>query len=396
MRRVIPLALLALGLPAMLMAADWPRFRGPSANGISPEKGINKNWKAKAPKLLWKAQLTDQGTGGPAIAGGRVYILDHQGANDIVRCLDARTGRDIWKTPYRSQSKNDYGYTHTTPTVTGGKVFTLSRVGLVNCLDARSGKILWSKNIGASLPGWDLAMSVRVDGNKAIVVPGAPGATVMALSTVNGKPLWKCSAGDKPGYATPVLATIGGTQQYVVFCATKVIGVNAANGKLLWSFPWKTEYDVNAADPIPLGNSVFITSGYNHGCALLDVAGGKAKARYQNRALHSQFTSPVYVNGALFCTNEGSLVCLDPKSGKVLWQQRGFEKGGVAYVDGALVVVDGANGDVALVSASTRGYQELGRIRSPLGGGSVWTPPAIANGCLFVRNKGALACFSLK
>ncbi|MDH7569433.1 MAG: PQQ-binding-like beta-propeller repeat protein, partial [Armatimonadota bacterium] len=241
-----------------------------------------------------------------------------------------------------------------------------------------------------------ISASPLVDGNKVIVCPGGPGAAVVALDAKSGKTMWKGGGSDLPGYATPVPATLNGKRQYIVFTAYNLIGVDAANGRLLWSFPWKTQYDVNAATPVVIGSSVFITSGYGRGCALVDLASGKPVKRWENREIQSHFNTPVYSGGFLYSTSDpNNLVCLDAKSGRAVWKQRGFEKGGLIGVDGALIVVDGAKGDVALVDMTPNGYKELGRVK-PLGGSQSWAPPVLADGKLLVRNKRFLACLALK
>ena len=189
--------------PAVLFAADWPQFRGPRHDGISPEKGIRKSWRP-APKQLWKVAMTDNGYSGPAVAGGRVYIIDHQGKNDIVRALNLRTGKEIWRFSYPDAERDNYGFARATPTVSDGKVYTLSRTGMLHCLDAASGKKRWGLNIITTFSGkpgqWDLGASPFIDGNKLIVVPGGAKATVVALNKETGKPI--CAA---PPTTPPVI-----------------------------------------------------------------------------------------------------------------------------------------------------------------------------------------------
>ena len=399
MRHVWFGVVLALGLPAASFGADWPHFLGPFSNGISPERGINKSWRQKPPKMLWRVSLSDNGYAGPSVSGGKVFIVDHQGGNDVVRAIDMRTGRDAWRCSYPDTATANYGYARATPTVNSGKVYTLSRLGVLNCLDAGRGKKLWSVDIvrqfGGKRGGWDLAGSPAIDGKKLIVVPGGASATVVALDKNTGKPIWRCAANDAAGYATPVVATLGGKRQYVIFSATKAMGVDAGSGRVLWSIPWRTQYDANAATPVAIGNSVFITSGYGHGGAMVDVSARGARIRWQNRDIQSQFSTPIVARGRIYCTSDtGNLVCMDARTGRALWKQTGFPKGGLVGVDGTLIAVNGRNGEVAMANLGAPGYQELGRFR-PLGGES-WTAPIVANGCLLLRNHQTLACFSLK
>jgi outer membrane protein assembly factor BamB len=379
--------------------SDWPRYLGPKGDNISTEKGINKNWAARPPKPLWKVDLRDGGYAGPSVAGGKVFIIDHSGSQDIVRALDLKTGADVWTYAYEDTAQANYGYARSTPTVAGGKVYTISRLGIVNCLDAATGKKLWTRDVRADFsaprPDWDFAGSPVIDGDRVVLATGGSNAAVIALNKDTGATMMQGGGDTKAGYATPVVATINGVKQYVTFTAKTVMGVDAASGRALWSVPWETSYDVNAATPIVIGNSVFVTSGYGKGCGLIDVTAGGASIRWQSRDLVSRFNTPVLVKGMIYGIGEpGNLVCLDPASGQLKWRQSGFEWGGLVYVDGALIAMDGRTGACVLVNATPEGYEELGRF-TPLGGQS-WTAPIVAQGRLIVRNQKAIACFDLK
>jgi len=394
-----------LSVPAALFAADsanpldWPKWRGPNGDGISPETGINKNWAETPPKVLWKVDLGDDGFAGPSVADGMLFIIDHRGGNDVVRAIDIDTGKDIWQFTYPDASKSNYGFSRSTPVYDEGRLYAFSRLGKIHCLDAKTGRKLWTRDVIADFkcrrPGWDMAMSPLIDGDQLILCTGAANATVVALNKLTGKTIWQGGGSDKPGYASPVVATIDGTRQYVVFTGVSLIGVDAGDGKLLWSLPWKTSYDVNAPTPIVTDEGIFITSGYKHGCALVKVAGGRARIVWQNKVIQSHFSTPVLIDGYIYGTTDpGRLVCLELATGKVIWSQKGFQKGGLVGVDGTIIVVDGAKGDVVMVKLTREGYRELGRFK-PLGGQS-WTAPIVAQGKLFVRNKGALVAIALK
>lgn len=390
------LLLLALCTQA-ISAADWPNFLGPTRNSLSPETGLNKNWTAQPPRELWRVPMNDDGYAGPSVANGKLFIVDHQGDKDMVRALDLKTGKDLWTYTYDDKSKPNHGFARATPTVEAGKVYTVSRFGIVHCLDEQTGKVIWRKDVVAEfkgiLPRWEMAWSPMTDGDKLIVVPGGDGAAVATLNKHTGATIWKGGGSDKPGYATPVVATLGGVKQYIVFTAFHLIGVEAATGKLLWQVPWRTDWDVNAATPLIVGDKIFITSNYKHGCALVDVAANKPTVVWENTELQCHFNSPVLYNGHIYGISNW-MACLDPASGRALWKQSGFEKGGLIIADGVILALDGAKGDLVMVEASPRAYRELGRIK-PLGGQS-WTAPVLADGKLVIRNKKTLACLALK
>jgi hypothetical protein len=192
-----------------------------------------------------------------------------------------------------------------------------------------------------------------------------------------------------------VAATINGKAQYVIFTSQALKGVDTATGSVLWSFPWKTGAECNAATPLVMGNSIFIATGYGHGCAMVDITPEGAKSRWENKEIQAHFSSPIFSGGYIYGTGDpGVLACLDPATGKALWRKEGFEKGGIAAVDGTILALDGAGGDLVMAAIAPDAYKELGRL-TPLGGQS-WTAPIVANGKLIVRNKTTLACYSLK
>ena len=380
-----------------LYAGDWPNFLGPNRDNISTETGLNKNWNTQPPRELWRVPMSDDGYAGPSVANGKVFIINHEGAKDIVRAIDLKTGKDVWTHTYADSAKANYGFARATPTVDNGKVYTVSRFGVVNCLDEKTGKPVWTKDVVAEfkgeVPRWEMAWSPFIDGDKLIVCSGGSGAAVAALNKNTGATIWKGGNSDAPGYATPAVATLAGKKQYLVFTAKHLIGVDAANGNLLWQVAWETKYYVNAATPLVVGNRVFISSNYGHGCAMITVTGNNASIAWENKDLQCHFNSPILYNGNIYGIS-GDLACLDPQTGKALWKQSGFEKGGLVIVDGVIIAVDGAKGDVVMAEASPRAFRELGRIK-PLGGQS-WTAPIIADGKLIIRNKSALACLALK
>ena len=379
----------------------WPRFLGPNLNGISPEKGINKDWNARPPKELWRVDLTDNGFSGPSVADGKVFIIDHQGSQDIVRAVDLAAGKEVWRFPYEDTAKADWGYARSTPTIDGQKVYTLGRLGQLHCLDVKTGKALWAVNLvkdfGGRPPQWDYSMSVLVDGEVLIVCPGAEDGSVAALNKETGKLLWKGGNNDLPGYATPIPATLNKVRQYVVGTGSFFIGVDAATGKQLWSFPCENRYKSNAPTPIAVGDNVLITSGYGRGCMLLDVSGPEAKPVWESKEMQSDMSTPILYEGDIYGPNGlNRLVCLDAKSGALKWQQKGFGKGSAMGVDGAMILIDGATGDVVLASINPSAYQELGRLKVLTKQRQYWTAPIVAHGKLIVRDQAVMVCLDLK
>lgn len=399
LRTRLLLTLAALTFATAGCADDWPNFRGPAHNGIAPDEGINKDWARKAPKLLWKVALSDDGYAGPSVADGRVYIIDHDGSEDVVRALDLKTGRPVWAYRYEDHSDANYGYARSTPAYYEGLLYTQGRWGQVNCLKADTGELVWSRNLiqefGGRAPDWQFSASPLVDEDRVIVIPGSERGVAAALNRLTGETLWHGGGADIPSYASPVLATILEKPQYVVHSGTSIGGIDRETGERLWSVDWRTDYHINASNPIIEGNFVVISSGYGHGTALYEITAQGPQLWWESKDLTPKFSSAIYYNGYLFGTSEnGELVCMSPMNGQVAWRQGGFEWGGLVAVDGTLIVMNGAGGDVVMVAADPAGYNELGRIK-PLPGDQCWTAPIVADGKLLVRNKQALAVLDI-
>ena len=382
-----------------LKAADWPCYLGPDHNDISSEIGLNKHWTETPPKVAWSFAMSDNGYAGVAIAHGRAFIVDHKNGQDIVRALDVTNGHEVLNYPYDEKVNDNYGFCRCTPTVTGGKVYTASRMGIVNCLDEKTGTKIWTRDMLTDFHGkhgaWDYAASVLIDGENAIVCPGGSNAAVAALNKETGATIWSGGGSDKAGYATPVPATINGVKQYVVFTGVSVIGVSAESGALLWSYLWNTSYDINAATPIILGNDIFVTSGYGHGSARLSIDKDGVTPRWTSKAIMSRMSAPVLVDGNIYATSEnGQLTCLDAQTGQAKWSQPGFAWGTLLAADGVLLVVAANTADLVMVKAAPDAYQELGRVK-PASGKDNWTHPSLANGQLLMRTKQQLVCVNL-
>lgn len=346
--------------------------------------------------------MTDNGYAGPSVANGKLYIIDHLANQDIVRAMDVNTGIEAWRYSFVDASNDNYGYCRSTPTVDEGKVFTLSRKGNVNCLDAATGAVIWTKNIvkdfQGRIPGWELAMSPLIDGDKVILIPGGDQSAVVALNKKTGEVIWKGTSKGTPGYATPVLATIRGVKQYIVLLERVVAGIDAATGNELWSFPWQSANGVSATTPRVINDTVLLGTGYGDGrTKLIEITEAGPVERWLNNDIKPKFTTQVILNGYGYSTGDANktlLTCFDVKTGAIKWAQPGFGLGGMVAVDGTLIVMDGSNGAAVMINPTPDDYQELGRF-TPLGG-ETWTAPIIADGKLIVRNKKTLGCFKLK
>lgn len=379
--------------------ADWPGFRGPNADGIAPEQGINKDWNKKAPQTLWKVALSDNGWAAPAVANGRLYIVDHQGTDDVVRALDAATGKDLWRFTYPDAEMNRHGFTVSTPLIVGDKVYVSSRKGKIHCLHAVTGEKLWSRDLATEYPGvppeWGFCMSPVVDGTALYVGVGGTTASVMALQKDSGQTLWQSGA-FLISYASPVVAVMGGHKQLLICGAELVAGLDLAKGEELWRVPWPTKYGKKGPTPVLLGDNRFFVSTTEGGdTGVVDLSSGTPVVTWKDKQMQDHFPTPIYFHGRIYGSSDPKfLECLDPATGAVLWKEEAGQYVSVIGVDDTVIALSGKTGDLIQIDATVPAYKELGRC-TPLGGTS-WAPLIIANGRLYVRNQKELACIDLK
>ncbi|MCE5230737.1 PQQ-like beta-propeller repeat protein [bacterium] len=399
------ITLVAIVWASSVCAEDWPRYHGPDNNGISKETGLLKKWPDGGPKILWTKPL---GTGysSVSVAKGHVYTMYQDAQKQYVVCFDEKTGNKLWETPtgpiYDARDAHDGP--RATPTVDGDFVYAIDGNGEIVCMKAAGGNIVWQKNMlkmaGAGNITWGIAQSAFIVGEKLFVNPGGNnGMAFMALNKKDGSIAWKSGNG-LAGYATPVVADFGGVKQLVFAAGKQVAGVRMDDGKILWSFPWVTRHDVNAASPIVMGDMVFVSSGYHHGSTVYKIDMSKpnpAEKVWQNTSIQAHFGTPILMDGYLYGYRDMDLTCVDFKTGATKWfDEEGAmpPKGQLTYADGLYYIL-GENGLMILARLTPERFEKISQMDiSP--GSERWAPLAIANGRLYMRDNKQLFCLDIK
>jgi outer membrane protein assembly factor BamB len=389
---------------------DWPQWRGPHRDGVAHDPGLRTRWPERGLGEVWRAR----GGGGfssCAVGSGRVFTLLGQEGQEVVVCWEAGTGKEVWRYPYASPFSDQYGGPRSTPTLDGGRLYTVGAAGLFHCFDAATGKVLWQHDLLAEFraprPQWGVAFSPLVEGDLVLTIPGGPGGkSVAAFHKETGALVWT-ALDDPAGYSSPIALSVGGVRQVVFFTARRLVGLSPADGKRLWQYPWETPFEVNAATPLAVRahqgervlDYVFLSSGYRKGCALVKIAadgagGFQARSVYTGNELCLHFSSPVRYRDHLYAIDETrDLTCIDLRTGDVCWRRRGFLQGSLLRVDGRLLVL-GGDGKLALVDADPDRFRQEAVAR-PLRG-RCWTVPALADGKLYLRNEEEVLCLDLR
>ena len=338
-----------------------------------------------------------------AIVKGRVFTMGNENDVDVVRSLDARTGKEIWAHRYSCPFKRRSfeGGTATTPTIHDGRLYSLSYQGDLFCLDGKTGELLWSKNLprdfSGTPPRWGYSGSPLVAGDHLIVEVGGENSSLIALDMETGRLIWK-SGRYKAGYSSPVLMGEGEEAATAIFSAYGLVIFRLTDGKELWKHRWKTSFDINAATPIVSGDSILISSGYGTGAAVIQAPKGNPHLLWKSKEFANQFSSSVLDGGHLFgfhgnIGRGGPFRCVEFNTGTVNWSERGLGVGTVILVDGKLVILS-EKGELVLANADSTDFKELARAQ--VLGGRSWVAPAYSNGRLYCRNnQGRLVCLQL-
>jgi outer membrane protein assembly factor BamB len=423
----------------VLHADDWPQWLGPERDGVWRETGIVEKFPADGVKVRWRVPIGG-GYSGPAVAAGRVYVLDRKLAegssnpgnafsrgeilgSERVLCLNEADGKLLWQHEYNCTYTVSYASgPRVTPTVHEGKVYTLGSEGNLLCLDAEKGDVLWArdfkKDFGIKTPMWGFAGHPVVDGKKLICLVGGEGSVAVAFDKDTGKELWRALSAQEPGYAPPMIYEFAGKRQLILWHPEAVNGLDPETGKVYWTHRHAPPVRSGMTIPAPrkIGDLLFLTSFYN-GSVLLRVNSDEPSVVWQSKkvsekdtdGLHSVMATPLIEDGYIYSPcSYGQFRCLKLETGERLWETFAPTSGKSERWGNAFVVKNGdraflfsEKGDLIIAKLSPEKYEEIGRAhlldadnpdpRRPV----VWSHPAFSNRSVYARNDHEIVCVSL-
>jgi outer membrane protein assembly factor BamB len=416
-------------------AADWPQWRGPDRDGVWKETGILSRFPAAGLTVKWRVPVA-LGYAGPAVAQGRVYVMDYlrqsgeisntPAKRDLlmgrerVLCFAADSGRLLWKHEYERPYQLSYpGGPRCTPSVADGHVYTLGAEGNLVCLDSRNGEVVWAKDLkqayGAKTPQWGFAAHPLVLGKRLYCLVGGEGSVAVAFNKETGEEIWRALSASDQGYCPPTMIEHGGVEQLIVWHPESVNSLNPANGECYWSLPIKPDFGMSIAAPQKLGSHLFVC-GYRNTAALVKLQDDETAAEIVWRgtpktALYCSTSTPFLEAGTIYGNDgtSGELVAARLKDGERLWQTAKPTTGGEGVGTATVFLVKHQDrfflftetGDLVLAKLTPQRYEELGRfhVLEPTSLTEnrlvVWSHPAFAERCLFARNDKELVCVSL-
>jgi outer membrane protein assembly factor BamB len=427
-------------LPAISSTADdWPQWLGPKRDSVWRETGIVERFPDDGLKVKWRAEV-GMGYSGPAVADGRVFVMDYQTAKpneaigqnnpggrtklegtERVVCFDADSGNVLWKHAYEQPYSISYAAgPRCTPTVDGDRVYSLGAEGKLLCLKADDGEVVWQKDLKkeykTTTPMWGFSAHPLVDGNTLYCVVGGKGSVAVAFDKMTGRELWRAISANEPGYCPPTMIEHAGTKQLLIWDINKLNSLNPKNGDVYWQVPLKPGYGMPITAPRKAGDLLY-ASGIGSQSALLQLDSTKPGASELWRgkpktSIYSCNSTPFLSDGMIYGVDcqAGNFMGVRLSDGERVWETFEPTTGGTRRAShGTAFVVRhedryflfNEKGDLILANLSRKGYEELGRfhVLDPtnecFGRDVVWSHPAFANKSVFARNDKELVCVDL-
>ncbi|HXJ55727.1 MAG TPA: PQQ-binding-like beta-propeller repeat protein [Verrucomicrobiae bacterium] len=427
-----------LGLSLRVQADDWPQWLGPQRDGVWRETGIMKTLPTNGLKFRWRTAI-GAGYSGPAVAKGRVFVMDRRvpegttkpanafdrstiPGTERVLCLGESDGSIVWQHEYDCPYAVSYASgPRTTPSVQDGKVYTLGAEGNLLCLDTDKGTVIWArafkKDFAVKTPMWGWAGHPLLDGRKLICLVGGQDSLVVAFDRNTGKEVWRALNAREPGYAPPMIYEYGGKRMLIMWHPEAVNALDPETGRVLWIHPTPlVRSGMTIATPLKVGNLLFLTSFYN-GSLLLRINADKPAVVWQSQkvserdtdGLHSVMATPLIDQGYIYSPcSYGQFRCLRLETGERLWETFAptsgkSERWGHAFVVkyGDRTFLFSEKGDLIIAKLSPEKYEEVSRahlldpVNHDPGRPVVWSHPAFANKSIYARNDKEIVCVSL-
>ncbi len=402
------LFLLMIVLAAMVYAEDCPRFRGPACDGMFPETGLLKKWPENGPKLAWSVNGLGKGYSSAVVVDGTVYVtgMDER-IQGYLFAFDT-DGSLKWKTAYGPEMDKTgpaAAGTRGSASVSGDRIFVMSSFGKLITFERENGRIIRTIDLlersGAKQARFGFAECVLVAGKKIICTPGGPDASLMAIDKESGDKIWQTNGlSQQSAYCSARLINRGDQRIVITLVEKGIVAVDPDSGKVLWQHEQPNRFGVRSSPPLYADGMIYFCAGGGSGGMQLALAedGTSVTPTWTDKTLDPQIHGVVLLNGCIYGTaqsgNKG-LVCLDWKTGKVLWNAPAVKKAVVVSADGMLYIY-AEDGTVYLVKPNREAFEPLSQFTVTEGTDEHWAHPTIANGRLYIRHGDALMAYDIK
>ncbi len=308
-------------------AQDWTQWRGNNRDAVASNFKAPESWPRELAKG-WTVEVGD-GVSSPSVMGDKLYVMALQDGKEVMRCLNAESGEEIWTDAYDAKAASGpaggFAGTRSAPAIGQGHVVTMGVDGTVSCWDAESGKMKWRNNDHqGEVPRFSTSSSPVIhDGMCIVQFGGEDKGGIAAYDLETGSEKWAWTENGS-SYASPVLMKVGKHAIALAPAATQVVAVSLADGKSLWSMDY-TQGRYNAATPVVDGQTVYL-AGPNRGITALeltdegDTIASKEVWRNEDEQTTVQYNTPVMVDGMLYgLSNANQLFCVNAEDGTMTW-----------------------------------------------------------------------------
>lgn len=396
---------LAIGLilSIVIQAQDASNWRGPSADGKYAASNLMKAWPENGPEILWSYEDLGKGFSSPVIYNGKIYITGATEPTGYVYILDM-DGKLLNKYPYGKEFFESYKGTRSTPTLAGDLLYMFSGYGVITCFKADTGEKVWSKDTFNDYDGenirWGITETVVVDGDVVYVTPGGKKNFLLALNRHNGDLIWSSEGiGEKSAYCTPLVLELPSRKLVITHSESHILGIDAKDGKVLWSYDHPNTYSVHPNTPIYHDGGIFYFSGYGQGGGMLELTadGSSIKQKWFSDRLDSRMGGAVLHEGNIYLSGDKNKYwfCIDWNTGEEKYAVKDIAIGVNVFADGMLYCY-GQKGELALVKATPEGFIKTGQTKVKLGSEQHWAHPVIHNGILYLHHGSALIAYKVK
>lgn len=396
----------------VVVEAQETQWRGLNRDGKYPDTGLLKEWPKGGPEMILKKEGLGNGYSTPILYEGMVYISGRRDSVDVVTKLDLQ-GNILWETTYGLAWDKSFPETRSTPTIENKRLYIMGGLGTVVCLDTESGNIVWKRNtheeFKAEFHTWGMTESLLLTENTVISSPVGERTAVVALDKKDGSLIWESeSLGGARSYASPSLINHNGREMILLISSKDFFVLDPENGALIWSFDIVTDLTVKGRristnTPVYHEGSVFVTSGYNDDCMMFTLSpdGSEVELKWNNDALDTHHGAVILLDGFLYGSNwinngNGNWVCMEWETGKVMYEEKWYNKGSIIFADGLFYVYEEKQGHVGLVEPSTEEFRVISSFKIEGGSGPYWAHMSIYDKKLFVRHGEVLFIYDIE
>lgn len=406
---VLAVAAVVLSVPSLVAepAGSWLQWGGPTRDFQAPAAELADSWPDEGPKKLWSRAL-GEGYSAVLAEGDRLYTMYRTEGKEAVIAIDAKNGKTVWEHSYDSSPTEGHVTQfgegpRATPLIVGDRIYTIGISGVMHSLNKKDGTVAWKhdlwKDFGGSFLNHGYSSSPIEYGDTVIALVGGEGASLMAFNKSDGSVAWK-SLSFKNSYSAPQILEVDGQEQLITYMADELIGVNPANGELLWSYPISNQWKQNISMPILVGGKHLFLSSLQAGSRGLElsVKDGKTTVTeaWTTRKIQFYHVTAVREGDWVYGITGGRaphfMSAINAKTGEIAWRERGFAKANCIAADGKVVALDE---DGMLILATATPEKLTVHSEAQILDKVAWTAPTLVGTTMYVRDQKNLMALDL-